>query len=193
MPDDGKHGRRRAVLYNNVREGVAGARNGVITNRHPYSSPRITIRFHDGNGVTLDLPPKQEGSEGLAATVNDFNATPGNPSGNRCSGISGARQVEAKRVWERRRQLGNPAGPSNHVTAGNSLRRHLRGATAGDASDHKKQDASRHLAGPSNGSRLSCGRNARGRKELESQTTRFASEATQFFPTCERPPASSAC
>jgi len=45
----------------------------------------------------------------------------------------------------------------------------------------------------SNGSRLSCGRNARGRKETEPQTKRLASEATQFFPTCERPPASSAC
>src|SRR5437870_1243707 len=44
-----------------------------------------------------------------------------------------------------------------------------------------------------NGSRLSCGRNARGRKELEPQTKRLASEATQLFPTCERPAASSAC
>jgi len=44
-----------------------------------------------------------------------------------------------------------------------------------------------------NGSRLSCGRNARGRKETEPQTKRLASEATQFFPTCERPAASSAC
>jgi len=44
-----------------------------------------------------------------------------------------------------------------------------------------------------NGSRLSCGRNARRRKEAEPQTKRLASEATQFLPTCERPPASSAC
>jgi len=44
-----------------------------------------------------------------------------------------------------------------------------------------------------NGSRLSCGRSARGRKELEPQTKRLASEATQFLPTCERPAASSAC
>ena len=44
-----------------------------------------------------------------------------------------------------------------------------------------------------NGSRLSCGRSARGRKELKPQTKRLASEATQFFPTCERPSASSAC
>ncbi len=44
-----------------------------------------------------------------------------------------------------------------------------------------------------NGSRLSCGRRVRGRKELEAQTKRLASEATQFFPTGERPAASSAC
>src|SRR6266700_8320030 len=44
-----------------------------------------------------------------------------------------------------------------------------------------------------NGSRLSCGRHASGRKELEPQTKRLASEATEFFPTCERPAASSAC
>src|SRR5690348_4429797 len=41
-------------------------------------------------------------------------------------------------------------------------------------------------------SRLSCGHSARGRKAVERQTTRLASEATQFFPTCERPAASSA-
>ena len=45
---------------------------------------------------------------------------------------------------------------------------------------------------PSNESRLSCGLNARGRKAVERQTKRLASEATQFFPQ-ERPPASSAC
>src|SRR5207248_7457462 len=53
-----------------------------------------------------------------------------------------------------------------------------------------------HLDSPwprPNGPRLSCGRNARGRKELEPQRKRLASEATQFLPTCERPPASSAC
>ena len=44
-----------------------------------------------------------------------------------------------------------------------------------------------------NGSRLSCGRSARGRKAVERQTTRLAGEATQFLPTCERPTASSAC
>jgi len=44
-----------------------------------------------------------------------------------------------------------------------------------------------------NGSRLSCGRNARWRKAVEPQTKRLASEATEFFPTCERPAASSAC
>src|SRR2546422_970974 len=46
---------------------------------------------------------------------------------------------------------------------------------------------------PTNGSRLSCGHSARGRKELEPQTKSLASEATQFLPTCERPAASSAC
>jgi len=44
-----------------------------------------------------------------------------------------------------------------------------------------------------NGSRLSCGRNARGRKVVEQQTKRLAGEAPQFFPTCARPAASSAC
>src|SRR3989442_13742707 len=44
-----------------------------------------------------------------------------------------------------------------------------------------------------NGSALSCGRNARGRKALHRRKKRLASEATQFLPTCERPPASSAC
>jgi len=38
-------------------------------------------------------------------------------------------------------------------------------------------------AGLPNGSRLSCGRSARGRKELERQTKRLASEAPQFLPT----------
>ncbi len=45
---------------------------------------------------------------------------------------------------------------------------------------------------PPNGSRLSCGRSARGRKAMEPQIKRLASEATQFFPH-ERPAASSAC
>jgi len=43
-----------------------------------------------------------------------------------------------------------------------------------------------------NGSRLSCGRNARRRKVAERQIKRLAGEATQFFPP-ERPTASSAC
>src|SRR2546430_11509745 len=47
-------------------------------------------------------------------------------------------------------------------------------------------------SGPPNGSRLSCGRNACRRKEVEPQTKRLAGEATQFFPH-ERPAASSAC
>src|SRR2546422_6030460 len=45
----------------------------------------------------------------------------------------------------------------------------------------------------SNGSRLSCGRNAHWRKAAERQKKRLGGEATQFFPTRERPPASSAC
>jgi hypothetical protein len=45
----------------------------------------------------------------------------------------------------------------------------------------------------SNGSRLSCGRNAHGRKAVHRQIKRLASESTQFFPTSERPAASSAC
>src|SRR5690349_16843739 len=44
-----------------------------------------------------------------------------------------------------------------------------------------------------NGSRLSCGRSARWRKAVDRQTSRLAGESTQFFPTCERPAASSAC
>ena len=50
-----------------------------------------------------------------------------------------------------------------------------------------------NLMSPPNGSRLSCGRNARRRKAVERQTKRLASEATQFLPTGERPAASSAC
>ena len=45
----------------------------------------------------------------------------------------------------------------------------------------------------SNGSRLSCGRNAQWRKAAQRQTKRLASETTQFLPTRERPAASSAC
>src|SRR2546429_10005709 len=43
-----------------------------------------------------------------------------------------------------------------------------------------------------NGSRLSCGRNARRRKVVE-RMGRSGGEAMQFFPTCERPTPSSAC
>src|SRR5256885_1646370 len=46
---------------------------------------------------------------------------------------------------------------------------------------------------PPNGSRLSCGRRVRGRKAVKPKIKRLASEATQFFLTGERPPASSAC
>src|SRR5437016_6559249 len=44
-----------------------------------------------------------------------------------------------------------------------------------------------------NGSRLSCGRNGGGRKVVEWQIKRLDGEGTQFFLTCERPTASSAC
>ncbi len=54
-------------------------------------------------------------------------------------------------------------------------------------------EASESLETLPNGSRLSCGRNRPWRKEVEAQRKRLAGEATQFFPTCERPPASSAC
>jgi len=51
----------------------------------------------------------------------------------------------------------------------------------------------RSLFPPPNGSRLSCGRNARRRKVVDRQIKRLASEAAQFFLACERTPASSAC
>src|SRR2546425_4793637 len=43
-----------------------------------------------------------------------------------------------------------------------------------------------------NGSRLSCGRDGRGRNEAE-RATEVAGAATQFFLTFARPPASNAC
>src|SRR6266705_3325106 len=46
---------------------------------------------------------------------------------------------------------------------------------------------------PPNGSRLSCGRKARGRKAVERQIKRLGGEATQFLHACARPSASSAC
>ena len=54
-------------------------------------------------------------------------------------------------------------------------------------------EASESLETLPNGSRLSCGRNRPWRKEVEAQRKRLAAEATQFVPTCARPPASSAC
>ena len=47
-------------------------------------------------------------------------------------------------------------------------------------------EATRKDLHPPNGSRLSCGRNRRWRKEVEAQRKRLAGEATQFFHTCER-------
>src|SRR5256885_7456890 len=43
------------------------------------------------------------------------------------------------------------------------------------------------LAPLPNGSRLSCGRRAPGRKAVEAQIKRLAGEATQFFPTWSAP------
>src|SRR6266480_3067939 len=51
----------------------------------------------------------------------------------------------------------------------------------------------RRPVGPPNGSRVSGGRRARWRKAVEPQKKRLGGEATELFPTCERPPASSAC
>src|SRR5882724_1713316 len=70
------------------------------------------------------------------------------------------------------------------------LRELLRGAVC---DEERKQDGPEYagLRSPShrippvvlpNGPRLSCGRNARGRKAVERQTKRLTSEATQFFP-----------
>src|SRR5207244_12508359 len=42
-----------------------------------------------------------------------------------------------------------------------------------------------------NGSRLRCGRRARGRTVVEQQIRTLAGEATRLFPACERPAASS--
>src|SRR5207302_4501350 len=41
-----------------------------------------------------------------------------------------------------------------------------------------------------NGSRLRCGRRARGRKVVEQQIRRLAGETTRLLPACERPAAS---
>src|SRR6266480_1774725 len=55
------------------------------------------------------------------------------------------------------------------------------------------KDLRQEEGAPPNGSRLSCGRNAHRRKAVERQIERMAGEATQVFPTWERPAASSAC
>ncbi len=68
----------------------------------------------------------------------------------------------------------------------------VRRKSNGDGKVDDRSHRDRQLA-PPNGSRLSCGRNARGRRVAEPQIKRLASEATQFFHTCERPAASSAC
>ncbi len=45
------------------------------------------------------------------------------------------------------------------------------------------KDLRQEEGAPPNGSRLSCGRSARGRKAVKRQTKRRASEAAQFLPT----------
>src|SRR5882762_5711386 len=77
---------------------------------------------------------------------------------------------------------------------GGSVRRRRRAASnagekecQGCASSSREQGAEDHgHRVPPNGSRLSCGRNARWRKEMEAQTKRLAGEATQFFLIGER-------
>ncbi len=52
----------------------------------------------------------------------------------------------------------------------------------------KRQDReSHHRVCLPNGSRLTCGRNRRWRKEVEAQRKRLAGEATQFFPYLRAP------
>ncbi len=58
---------------------------------------------------------------------------------------------------------------------------------------HRRMLRTNAVMPPSNGSRLSCGRNARRREAVGRQTKKLGGEATQFLPTCERPAASSAC
>ncbi len=68
----------------------------------------------------------------------------------------------------------------------------VRRKSNGDGKVDDRSHRDRQLA-PPNGSRLSCGRNIRGRKAAERQIKRLASEAAQFLPTCECPAASSTC
>src|SRR2546430_17441388 len=78
--------------------------------------------------------------------------------------------------------VANPASLGAASGAGNDL-----GALAEQPRPRRSDTVSARIVRPPNGSRLSCGRNARRRKELEPQTKRLASEATQFFPTIGRP------
>src|SRR5213082_1564205 len=84
--------------------------------------------------------------------------------------------------------VANPASLGAACGAGNDL-----GALTEQPRPRRSDAVSARIVRPPNGSRLSCGRSARGRKELEPRTKRLAGEATQFLPTCDRPPASSAC
>src|SRR5207247_10427946 len=65
--------------------------------------------------------------------------------------------------------------------------------TARKATREARRMTASYVALRPNGSRLSCGRDAWGRKPLERQIKRLVSEGTKFFPTCERRPPSSAC
>ncbi len=92
-------------------------------------------------------------------------------------------KVEAMRVWWRR---GEEALKCCNVDCGSESSPVCWGQVTRMFEGHR-------LSVAPNGSRLSCGRNARGRKEAERQIKRLGGEATQFLPTCERPAASSAC
>src|SRR2546422_11429042 len=73
--------------------------------------------------------------------------------------------------------------PVNRVTPGRE-----RETQSGKKQPKRSRARRAHLyLAPPNGSRLSCGRNGRGRKAVERQTKRLAGEATQFLPTCDAP------
>src|SRR2546425_7753173 len=76
-----------------------------------------------------------------------------------------------------------------------TLFRSRRGGKAGSRDESCKHVESQAVLGfdrslsslAPNGSRLSCGRNGCWHKAVERQRKRLAGEATQFFPTGERP------
>src|SRR5213596_3144132 len=77
-----------------------------------------------------------------------------------------------------------PQGKSDAPHAGNAVNAHR---MASEETVLSMNDCARP-----NGSRLSCGRHVCWRKEA-GPLIELDSKATQFFPTCERPAASSAC